>query len=173
MSNIVPTANPTSAPAAPNNGQVDLPVKDGEDFIAEAETMDLTSIKTETFLVGVSTGDRNKVKMLYSSAHGPYNYAEMLEQVGSMYNIHQHHAKVIILTKDATKAARFLSENTVDYIEAHYQDLVMEEMLTGGQLEDGKEYTCKASVVETISDEDPRRKALALPGPKVQEDDEL
>ncbi len=117
-----------------------------ENFMAECETMDLSPIKNETFLVAVSTGDRNKVKFLCSTIHGPYSFVEMMQEVGDMWKNHQHHAKVIVLEKDATKAVKILDEATIDYIECYYLDLIAEEMLV---CPSNKKYTCAA---ETISD---------------------
>lgn len=155
MSNIVPVSNPTDTPAT--QGAVELPIKSGDDFIAEAETMDLSSIKDNIFMVAISTGDRNKVLLLSSTIHGPYNFPEMVEQVGSMWKQHLHHAKVIILEKDVTKGVKMLGQNTVDYIEAHYGDIIVEEMLSGTF--DDKEYTCQADTVQVDPGLDPRNKA--------------
>jgi hypothetical protein len=134
----------------------DLPVNTSEDFLAEAEVMDLSSINGESFLVGVSQGDRNKCKFLSSTVHGPYSFYEMCEEVGVMWREHQHHAKVTILTKERNKAPKFLDENTTEYIEAHYADIITEGLL-GGAFDEVKEYTCKAGVVEADDTDDPRK----------------
>lgn len=131
-----------------------LPVKEGEDFIAEIESMNLDDLKTKLFLVGVSTGDRNKSKFLSTTVHGPYTFEEMCEEVGFMWSEYQHHAKAIIVQKDRTKVASFLDENTTDYIEAHYQDIIVESMLDGVF---EKEYTCRAGIIEDNGTEDPRQ----------------
>jgi len=165
MSNIVPTSNPTNTPAVQ---QSSLPVKKGEDFIAEAEVMDLTPLKDKLFVVAVSTGDRNKVKLLASTIHGPYNFAEMAEQVGSMWQEHQHHAKVIIIDKDVKVGVKMLDENTVDYIETHYGDIAVEAMLDG-VFDDIKDYTCQAGVVDSNPAEDPRNIKAIEEAAKAQE----
>lgn len=134
----------------------DLPVKK-ENFLAEAETMDLSEIKKEKFLVAISTGAPDGVKFLCSSVHGPYDYAEMLQEVGSMWQDHQHHAKVIMCDKDAKKQVRLLDGNTVDYIELNYADLITEEMLQGA-FDDEKQYTCRAGIVSGEESSDPRHK---------------
>jgi hypothetical protein len=126
----------------------DLPVKSSDEFVAEFETMDLSDLKDKVFLVAVSTGDRNKSKFLSTTAHGPYSFVEMVEEVGVMWNEHQHHAKVVILEKVRNKACKTLDENTVDYIEAHYTDIVTEAMLDG-IFDDGKVYTCRAGIVDS------------------------
>ena len=58
----------------------------------------------------------------------------------------QHHAKVIVLSKDVTKRVQCLDENTVDYIEAHYVDIMLEETL--GTAMEEKEFTCIAGSVD-------------------------
>ena len=126
--------------------------KQENNFIAELETMDLSSIKDRLFLVAVSTGDRNKSKFLSTTAHGPYDFTEMCEEVGLMWKEMQHHAKVVVLEKDRTKAITTLDENTVDYIECHYADIIAEAMLDGA-FDDTKEFTCKAGTV-MATDED-------------------
>jgi hypothetical protein len=137
----------------PNNN---LPVKTGEDFIGEFEVMDLSSLKDSMFVVAVSNGDRNKCKFLASTVHGPYTFFEMCEEVGMMFKEHQHHAKVTILSKDSTKAPKFLDENTIDYIEAKYVDIVTEGMLDG-VFDETKEYTCKVGINEADTSDDPRQ----------------
>ena len=124
----------------------DLPIKSKEEFLGgEFETMDLSELKDKLFIVGVNTVDRNKSKMICSTMHGPYTFSEMLEEVGYMWSTHYHHAKVIIANKNRDAKVQFLDENTVDYIEAKWQDLIMEEFLNGG-LE--KEWTCRAGIIE-------------------------
>lgn len=163
MSNIVPVTNPTSTPTVQ---QASPPVKDGDDFLAETEVMDLSAFRDKLFMVAVSTGDRNKVKLLAATIHGPYTFAEMAEQVGSMWREHQHHAKVLVLEKDFTQGVIMLSENTIDYIECHYGDIAVEAMLLG-EFDGEKEYTCTAGVVVVNPAEDPRNKEVEV---KKEED---
>ena len=132
----------------------DLPVKSGDDFLAECEVMDLGELHDKTFIVGVSQGERSKCKFLSSTVYGPYTFYEMCEEVGVMWQEHQHHAKVTILGKDKTKAPLFLDENTVDYVEAHFADIITDGLLEG--VFDDIEYTCKAGVVEADNSDDPR-----------------
>jgi hypothetical protein len=105
-----------------------LPVTQSDDFIAdlEAGNMDLSSLYDESFVVAVSTGDRNKCKLLASTLRGPYDFCTMVEQVGMMWVNHQHHAKITILHKEEGKRASFLDAGTTDYIEANYQDIAFE-----------------------------------------------
>lgn len=131
-----------------------LPVKTGEDFVAEFETMDLGDLKGRQYIVAVNQGDRSGPKYVCSSVRGPYSFEEMCEAVGVMWRSHQHHAKVVILEKEYDKQAKFLDENTVDYIEAHYEDIVTESML-GGVFDEVKEYTCRANILEAAQEVKP------------------
>ena len=137
MSNAQGTA-PALAPIEPVS-------EEQREFLAEAEVMDLSPIKDKTYVVAVGTGDPNKVKFLCSTIHGPYNFTEMCQEVGEMWVQHQHHAKVIIMEKDPKSKVLLLDGNTIDYIEAHYVDIIMEETLAG--FED-KEFTCTAGTIE-------------------------
>lgn len=130
-----------TAPALP----VEPVSEEQREFLAEAEVMDLSPIKDKTYVVAVGTGDPNKVKFLCSTIHGPYNFTEMCQEVGEMWVQHQHHAKVIIMEKDPKKKVLLLDANTIDYIEAHYVDIIMEETLAGFE---EKEYTCVAGTIE-------------------------
>lgn len=120
--------------AAPSQtSQVAKPFTQEDDYCAELDgrAMDFSKIQNKLFIVAVHTGDRNKAKLLASTIRGPYDFFEMVEQVGYMYAKEQHHAKVFTLEKDATTPTIFLDEGTVDYIEANWQ-----EMLTTGLLEE-------------------------------------
>jgi hypothetical protein len=116
-----------------------------KEFLAEIEVMDLAPIKDKTFVVAVATGDPKGIKFLCSTIHGPYNFSEMCQEVGDMWQREQHHAKAIILEKNIKNKVLMLDENTVDYIEAHYIDIMMEEALTSF---DEKQFTCVAGTVE-------------------------
>ena len=116
-----------------------------KEFLAEAEVMDLTPIKGKTYAVTVGTGDPNKVKFLCSTIHGPYDFTEMCQEVGEMWVQHQHHAKVINMEKDPKSKVLLLDANTIDYIEAHYQDIIFEETLSTFE---AKEFTCVAGTIQ-------------------------
>lgn len=148
----------------------DLPVKDSESFLAEFETMDLGPIKDKVFLVAVSTGDRGKTKFLSTTVHGPYNFVEMVEEVGIMWTEHQHHAKVLICEKARNKRANILDENTIDYIECHYADIVTDAMLDG-TFDAEKEYTCQVGIIEAPSDDDPRN--AVKPEVELKDDEDM
>jgi hypothetical protein len=133
---------------------LNLPVKKGDDFIGELEIMDLSELRDKQFLVAVNQGDRSGVKFLCSTIRGPYSFEEMCEAIGVMWKIHQHHGKAIILQKDAAAAPKYLDENTIDYIEANFEDIITESMLNG-VFDDDKEYTCRAGVVEGDNSDNP------------------
>lgn len=107
------------------------PITQEEDYCAELDgrKMNLEKLKGHQYMVAVSTGPRNKPKLLASTMRGPFDFSEMVETVGSMYEREQHHAKVYKLEKSFEKPIFFLDEGTVDYIEAYWQDILIEEEL--------------------------------------------
>ncbi len=102
------------------------PLTQSEDFCAELMegTMDFSSIEDKNFLVAVSTEDRNKPPLLASTMRGPFEFFEMVEAVGCMWEREQHHAMVYVLTKSFDESSSFLDEGTIDYIEANWEDMV-------------------------------------------------
>lgn len=139
-----------------------------DNFLAEAETMDLSPIRDGNFLVAIGTGQPEAVKYLCSSLRGPYTFVEMVQEVGEMWVNHQHHAKVMLTSKDSTKPLEMLDKNTIDYIECHYTDIITEEMLGGAF--DEKKYTCVAGTTGKVSSEkevDPR----TVVKPETKEED--
>jgi hypothetical protein len=147
----------------------DLPVKK-ENFLAEAEVMDLSKIKDKLFAVAVSTGPVDGVKYVCSTIHGPFGFTEMVQEVGEMWQTHQHHSKVIIMSKKNSEKVVYLDANTVDYIELNYSDIIVEEMLGGAY---DKEFTCQAGLLEEEESTDPRHAQKALPAPKEDDEDAL
>ena len=131
-----------------------LPVKDDKDFIGEFETMDLDELRDKQFVVAVNTGSTDKGKFICTTTHGPYDYNEMIEEVGTMWKQHQHHAKVYILEKKREVRVKWLDANTIDYIEANWEELVMEGILDGSIEE--KDFTCRAGIIEADKEDDPR-----------------
>jgi hypothetical protein len=125
-----------------------------DNFLAEAAVMDLSPIREKQFMVAVATGQPDKVKFLCSTIHGPFNFTEMCQEVGEMWVNHQHHAKVILASKDSSKPVEILDENTTDYIECHYTDIITEEMLGGAF--DEKEFTHVAGTSNNTDVPDPR-----------------
>jgi hypothetical protein len=123
-----------------------------ENFLAEVEVMDLSKIKDNKFLVAVSTGKPDGIKFVPSTVHGPYEYLEMVQEVGVMWDKYQHHARVILLSKNADEKVVSLDENTLDYIECHYNDIIAEEMI--GMFD--KDFTCQAGTSVEEESTDPR-----------------
>jgi hypothetical protein len=134
----------------------DLPVKK-DNFLAEAEVMDLSALADKQFVVAVATGNPDGIKFLCSTIHGPYDFTEMVQEVGDMWNVHQHHAKVIFMDKDVQNPVKMLDGNTIDYIECHAVDIITEAML-GGAFDEDKDFTCQAGIVNEEESTDPRHK---------------
>jgi len=112
----------------------------------EFEEMDLTELHDKIFLVAISTGDRNKKKYIPESICGPFNFYEMAEKVGECYTEQQLHAKAMIPSKTFGVGPVILNENTIDFIEARFMDIITDGLL-GGEVLDSTEYTCKAGFV--------------------------
>jgi hypothetical protein len=144
-----------------------LPVKK-DNFLAEAEVMDLSALKDGKFMVAVATGDPDGVKFLCSTIHGPYDFTGMVQEVGDMWNVHQHHAKVIFCEADALKQVKMLDGNTVDYIECHHTDIITEAMLAG-VFDEPKDFTCQAGINVEETSSDPRHKKE----PTIEDEDSL
>jgi hypothetical protein len=127
------------APKKDDSLTVAKPLTQSEDFCAELMegTMDFSKIIDEKFIVAVNTGSRNKPTILASTMRGPFDFYEMVEAVGCMWEREQHHAMVYALTKDFNKSSAFLDEGTVDYIEANWEDIVATGILEAALADDG------------------------------------
>lgn len=129
-------------PKKDDSQTVAKPITQDEDFCAELHggTMNFSKIEKEQFIVAVNTGDRNKQKLLASTIRGPFDFYEMVEAVGCMWEREQHHAKVFLLTKSFAEAPSFLDAGTIDYLEANWEDIVangiLEQELIGYSDED-------------------------------------
>lgn len=141
-------ADPTAAQA--------VPVTQDPDYCAELDgrAMDFSKLQDKLFVVGVHTGDRNKPKMLCSTMRGPFDFYEMVEQVGYMYAKEQHHAKAFVLEKDPTKPVQFLDEGTIDYIEANWQDILTTGILEQELLGDSDDVIQAGSIQANQEDEE-------------------
>jgi hypothetical protein len=144
-----------------------LPIKSDDNFIAECETMDLSDLKNKSFVVSVSQGDRGCPKFISSTMRGPYTFVEMCEEVGMMWAEEQHHARATILQKDRKKTSTYLDANTIDYIEAHYTDIVTESMLDG-VFDDEREFTCRAGILEADAVDNANKPQEELPDALVE-----
>ena len=132
------------------------PLTQSEDFCAELMegTMDFSSIEGAAFLVAVNTGDRNKPPLLASTMRGPFEFFEMVEAVGCMWEREQHHAIVYVLTKDFDKSSSFLDEGTIDYIEANWEDMVATGILEAAIMQDDDAPVIPAGLIIADSEED-------------------
>lgn len=110
-------------------------------MVGEFEEMDLSSIKDKSFMVSINSGPRNENQYACSALCGPFDFFRMCETVGQIFEEQLVHAKVMITQSEFGSEPQFLDENTVDFIEARYQDILMEGLLTG---DIHKSYTCEA-----------------------------
>lgn len=126
-------------PKADDTQTVAKPITQSEDFCAELMngSMDFSELQDKLFIVAVNTGSRNKPALLASTMRGPFDFYEMVESVGCMWEREQHHAKVYVLTKDFNKSSSFLDEGTIDYIESRWEDIVASGILEAALMDDG------------------------------------
>ena len=122
----------------------ELTTGDPETFVGELENMNLDELRDQTFVVAISTGPRDKCNFICNTMRGPFDFYEMVEHVGRIYQEQQLHAKTAVLENDFDNGFHFLDECTMDYIEAKHEQIVMEALLEGVFDTD---YTCKAGVV--------------------------
>lgn len=128
----------------------DLPIPDKNTFIGEFEEMDLSSLKDHQYGVAVSLGKRDTIQYACSTLMAPLDFYEMVEAVATIWQEEQAHAKAFILKKDRKSIPEILDECTIDFIEAKYLDILADMLL-----EDNKEYTCKANVIEAKTNDEP------------------
>jgi hypothetical protein len=112
-------------------------------FLPQVEVMDLRDLYSKVFITAVSTGPREDGKLLAKTIHGPYEFDDMIGEVGRMWSEDQNNAKVYVLEKDPKVKSKWLDVNTIDYIISNYADILLDRMLSS----DDKTYTCKAGVV--------------------------
>lgn len=143
-------------PKKDDSQTVAQPLTQSKDFCAELfdGTMDFSNIIDEQFIVAVNTGDRNRQKLLASTIRGPFDFYEMTEAVGAMWEREQHHAKVYILTKDFGTAPTFLDEGTIDYLEANWQDIVATGILEQAIADDYEGEVIQPGLIGVKDDED-------------------
>lgn len=141
-------ANPVASTGA-------RPITQDEDYCAELDgrNMDFEKLRGHEYLVAVNTGPRNKPKLLASTMRGPFPFLEMIEIVGSMYQREQHHAKVYVLEKSFDKGIFFLDEGTIDYIEAYWEDIVVEESLEEALFGDEDDAIVAGTIGQEYNDE--------------------
>jgi len=144
------------SPKKDDSQTIAKPVTQDEDFCAElfGGSMNFSKLESKEFIVAVSTGDRNKQKLLASTIRGPFDFYEMVEAVGAMWEREQHHAKVFLLTKSFEEAPAFLDEGTIDYLEANWQDIVATGILEASLMEDEEEREVIEPGVIGVNEED-------------------
>lgn len=143
-----------ASPKSDDTLTVAKPLTQSEDFCAELMqgTMDFSKIQDGQFIVAVNTGPRNKPTILASTMRGPFDFYEMVESVGCMWEREQHHAMVYVLTKDFNKSSSFLDEGTIDYIEAKWEDIVASGILEAALMDDGP--VIPAGLIDANKDEE-------------------
>ena len=119
-------------------------------FAPQAEEMDLSALYAHTYVVAVSTGDRDDGRLLAKTMHGPYGFDEMVGEVGRMWTDSQDNAKVYILEKDPLKKSKGLDSKTIDYIQDKYMDIIMARIIGN---DEPKKYTVQAGIVEETQTE--------------------
>lgn len=119
-------------------------------FAPQAEEMNLSALYAHTYVVAVSTGDRDDGRLLAKTMHGPYGFDEMVGEVGRMWTDSQDNAKVYILEKDPLKKSKWLDSKTVDYIQDKYMDIIMARIIGN---DEPKKYTVQAGIVEETQTE--------------------
>ncbi len=165
-------SNLKDAAAVPGNAvPATIPQQDDDKFIAEFANMNLDPLRDKVFMVSVNTGERNKGKFLTSRVHGPYEFLEMVEEVGFMWEQEQHHAKVIVLGKDRTKAVQFLDHKTTDYIEAHWTDIVAAGILKEAIMKRDEPFTHTATIIQEEADK-PQEPPPQIAAPLVPDDED-
>jgi hypothetical protein len=123
-------------------------------FMPLLETMDLSKLYGLTFIVATSTGDRNDGKLLAKTIHGPFSFEEMVNEVGRKWVDSQDNAKVYILEKDHNTKPKWLDQNTTDYIQFKFVDILTERMLAGAfDVDAEKRFTCEANAVADFNEE--------------------
>jgi hypothetical protein len=111
--------------------------------VGEFEEMDLKDLYDKQFMIALNSGPRGENKFICNTLCGPFDFYKMCETVGWIYEEQMIHAKVMICFNEFGKPPQVLDENTIDFIEAKYQNIIMDALL-GGELFDEKEFTCVA-----------------------------
>ncbi len=119
----------------------------------EFEEMDLSGLRDKLFMVAISTGPRNEPKYIPETICGPYDFYEMIETVGAIYKDQQLNAKAFVPSKTFGEPPQVLDENTIDFIEARYEDIAIDGLLDGSVLV-SKEYTCTADFIKPEESEE-------------------
>lgn len=117
-------------------------------FVPQAESMDLSELHDHTYVVAISTGARDDGRLLAKTMHGPYNFDEMIAEVGRMWAESQDNAKVYLLEKNPKNQSRWLDAKTIDYIQAKYVDIIMDRIISA----ESKIHTVSAGIVSKYSD---------------------
>lgn len=121
-------------------------MRDEEDFCGALETMDLRPLQGKIFIGGISTGPRKEYGILPSTIRGPMTFEEMIEFVGTTWKERTLHSRVFASSRFLNQPNEYLDPCTIDYIEAHWQDILM-DLLINGELSE-KEFTCTSEIIK-------------------------
>jgi hypothetical protein len=112
-------------------------------IIPAFENMDLTELKDKQFLISILTSKQDDVPYVSSLIKGPFSFYEMAEVCGDIWENKNRHPFVIIASKEFSEKIQYLDEDTIDYLESRWKDIVVD-----GFIEDilQTDYTCKAGV---------------------------
>jgi hypothetical protein len=114
-------------------------------IIAAFENMDLTELKDKTFLMSIKTNKSDDVPYVSKLIKGPFYFYEMVEMCGQIWENQNRHPFVIIASKEFSEKIQFLDDDTIDYLETRWKDIVTDGFLT--DILNG-DYSCKATIVE-------------------------
>ena len=131
----------------------DLPTGDAETFIGEHEEMFLGDLADKVFLIAVNAGERDHHNFLCSTLRGPFDFLGMVESVANIWSDYNIHAHVLIAHQDFKKPSQILDECTIDYIEANWDQILMDATVTG-DIDEEKEYTCRAGILEWVEEQE-------------------
>ena len=118
-----------------------LPTGDPENFIGELENMDLSELHENTFLVAVEGGKG----IMPSTVSGPFNFLDMVDVVGDTFSKTGLNCVVFESKTDPFAKAQTLDTCTIDFIQANYENIIMDSFLNPDFSE---EFTCKAGFEE-------------------------
>lgn len=137
----------------------DLPTGDAETFIGEHEEMYLGDLADKVFLVALNQGERDHISFLCGTLRGPFDFYGMVETVATIWSEYNVHAHVIIGHQDLKKPPQLLDECTIDYIEANYDTILMDGLVSD-DLEGDKDYTCRAGILEWVEEQESDEKTI-------------
>ncbi len=127
-----------------------------DDFIPEIERMDLEKLKDKTFLVAMSSGNRDESDYLPSSIRGPFSFYDMCEYAGKMWRERQAHSKIITTSTVLETPNDFLDAKTTDYIESRFEDIILDAIIMDSLELKPTDFTCEAELIPVPVEDAPK-----------------